>query len=69
MAETVELKIEGMSCGHCEQAVKKALEGVPGVRSATVSAAKGRATVEVEPGRSDRAAMARAVVQAGYRVA
>lgn len=32
-----ELKIEGMMCGHCEAAVKKALESVEGVSEAIVS--------------------------------
>lgn len=31
------LKIEGMMCGHCEAAVKKALEALDGVESAEVS--------------------------------
>jgi copper chaperone len=32
-----ELKIEGMSCGHCVKAVQQALEEVPGVTKAEVS--------------------------------
>ena len=40
-----ELKIDGMTCGHCVAGVKKALEAVPGVESAEVSLAEGRATV------------------------
>lgn len=31
------LEITGMMCGHCEMAVKKALEAVDGVESADVS--------------------------------
>ena len=31
------MKIEGMMCGHCEAAVKKALEALDGVASAEVS--------------------------------
>lgn len=37
--------IEGMMCGHCEAAVKKALEAVDGVIGATVSHEKGTAIV------------------------
>ena len=29
----IELKVEGMTCGHCEQAVRQALAAVPGVRA------------------------------------
>ena len=39
------MKIEGMMCGHCEAAVKKALEAVDGVESALVSHEKGSAEV------------------------
>mgnify|MGYP002557170893 FL=1 len=39
------MKIEGMMCGHCEAAVKKALEAVEGVESALVSHEKGSAEV------------------------
>ena len=39
------LEITGMMCGHCEMAVKKALEAVDGVVSADVSHEKGTAVV------------------------
>ena len=41
MKETV--KIEGMMCGHCEKAVKAALEALDGVEKADVSHEKGTA--------------------------
>lgn len=41
MKETV--KIEGMMCGHCEKAVKAALEALSGVEKAEVSHEKGTA--------------------------
>ncbi len=43
----VTMKIEGMMCGHCEAAVKKALEAVPTVESAEVSHEKGTAVVRL----------------------
>ncbi len=39
------MKIEGMMCGHCEAAVKKALEAIDGVVSAEVSHTAGTAVV------------------------
>lgn len=42
------LKIEGMMCGHCEAAVKKALEAVSGVKQAVVSHESGTAVVTLE---------------------
>lgn len=43
MKETV--KIKGMMCGHCEMAVKKALEALDGVEKAEVSHEKGTAVL------------------------
>ena len=44
---TVELKVKGMTCGHCEMRVKKALEAVPGVTSAKPDHKKGITLVEL----------------------
>jgi len=44
----IELAVEGMSCEHCVARVKKALEGVEGVRAARVTLEPGRAVVEGE---------------------
>lgn len=41
------MKIEGMMCGHCEMAVKKALEAIDGVKEATASHDKGEAIVSL----------------------
>lgn len=41
------MKIEGMMCGHCEAAVKKALESLDGVTEAVVSHEKGTAVVKL----------------------
>ncbi len=43
------LKIEGMSCGHCQAAVEKALKQVSGVETAEVDLTKGTATVSGNP--------------------
>lgn len=42
------MKIEGMMCGHCEAAVKKALESLEGVASAEVSHEAGTAVVTLQ---------------------
>lgn len=42
---TKTIKIEGMTCGHCEATVKKALEALENVSSAEVSREKGTAVV------------------------
>ena len=43
---TVRLSISGMSCAGCVSRVEKALQGVPGVSSATVNLAERTATVD-----------------------
>ena len=60
---TVELNITGMSCGHCEKAVKSALKSVSGVENAEVNLQQGTATVE---GNADVQALIEAVTEEGY---
>ena len=50
---TKTMKIEGMMCGHCEAAVKKALEALEGVETAEVSHEKGTAVVTMSGDVSD----------------
>ena len=64
MSETV-LKIEGMTCMHCKMTVEKALKGLSGVTNAQVNLAKHEAVVA---GSVERAAMAKAVADAGFKV-
>jgi len=59
-----ELKVDGMTCGHCAAAVKKALEGVAGVNAAAVDLATGRAQVDGHP---DLASLVAAVREEGYQ--
>ncbi|MCO5145430.1 MAG: heavy-metal-associated domain-containing protein [Aquamicrobium sp.] len=59
------LKIEGMTCGGCKASVERLLAAQPGVRSATVDLAAGRATVAAEDGVAAQA-LADAVEGAGY---
>lgn len=61
------IKIKGMMCPHCEATVKKALEEVPGVISATADHEKGVAEVETD-GSADPKAMKKAIEKAGYKV-
>lgn len=60
----IELKVSGMSCGHCEAAVQKALKAVSGVSAATVSLATGSARVEGQDLRSEL--LIAAVTEEGY---
>ena len=64
---TKTIKIEGMMCGHCEAAVKKALEALDGVASAEVSHEKGTAVVTLDKD-VDNAVLTKAVEDKDYKV-
>ena len=61
------MKIEGMMCGHCEAAVKKALEAVDGVASAEVRHTSGIAVVTLSKP-VDSAVLKKAVEDKDYKV-
>ena len=60
----VTLHIEGMSCGHCLNAVNQALRSVPGVEIESVQI--GRAVVRYDESRTDPERIAEAIRDAGY---
>ena len=40
------IKIDGMSCAHCANSVKVALQDIPGITNVDVNVRAGQATVE-----------------------
>lgn len=68
-APVVTLELKGMSCEACGPTIEKALRGVPGVTSASVSYTESRAKVTVDPASlPSREALVKAVEKAGYEV-
>jgi Cu+-exporting ATPase len=65
---TVTLSVGGMSCASCVATVEKALNRLPGVKTATVNFAIEKAIVEFDPKVSPVAALEKAVVDVGYDV-
>ncbi len=63
----VTMKIDGMMCGHCEAAVKKALEEIPAVISAEVSHTSGTAVVKLKE-KTDPETLKKAVEDKDYKV-
>ncbi len=63
----IKLRVVGMSCEHCVQAVKKALEGVPGVKSAQVSLEQGLVEVETDTEPVPVEQLVKAIEEAGYQ--
>lgn len=58
--------VEGMSCGHCEKAVTKALLALDPQAKVVIDRSQNK--VEVDSGQS-REALAKAIADEGYRVA
>jgi Cu+-exporting ATPase len=62
-----ELLVKGMTCQNCARHVTEAIQGVPGVHSASVLLEAGRATVRWNPGTAQNLpAIIKAVQKAGY---
>jgi copper chaperone len=61
--QTIELTVNGMTCGHCERAVLGALKSVPGVQDVRVDLKGNSATVQ---GNADVQALIAAVKEEGY---
>jgi copper chaperone len=60
----VEIKIEGMTCGHCAMSITKELSGLAGVTNVAVDHQKGSAVVELSGVTNDQ--LSQAVSEAGY---
>ena len=61
------LRVGGMSCGHCKAAVEKALKAVDGVENAVVDLENKTAEVSLSKEVSDEV-LKKAVTDAGYEV-
>ena len=60
----VEIKIEGMTCGHCAMSITKELSDLAGVTNVRVDHAKGSAVVELTGVTNEQ--LSDAVTEAGY---
>ncbi|NYE21273.1 heavy-metal-associated domain-containing protein [Microbacterium immunditiarum] len=65
MTTTTEYQVTGMSCSHCEHAVRGEVSKLDGVQAIDVSAADGRLVVTSAAPIADDAVIA-AVDEAGY---
>ncbi|WP_437683497.1 heavy metal translocating P-type ATPase [Sorangium sp. So ce131] len=63
-----DLPVLGMTCAACVRRVERALRAAPGVQEATVNLVTQRATVTYDAEATAPAALARAIVEAGYEV-
>lgn len=66
MSTTQTYAVTGMTCGHCESAIRAELSQVSGIEEVDVSASTGRLAVTVTRPVDD-AVIIEAVDEAGYR--
>ncbi|MDA1117269.1 MAG: heavy-metal-associated domain-containing protein [Proteobacteria bacterium] len=59
----IELRVEGMTCGHCVSAVTRAVKAVDPEANVRVDLEAGRVHVD---GRSSADALGKAIAEAGY---
>jgi copper chaperone len=66
--EKIVLHVEGMSCGHCENAINEAVRKLPGIKKVKASKRKKEVAAEFDAGLVDAAAIAAAITETGYDV-
>jgi Cu+-exporting ATPase len=65
---SLDVGVDGMTCASCVMRVERAIQKVPGVRSASVNLATESARVRMQPSAEGAALVRRAVREAGYSV-
>ena len=67
--EQLELHVNGMTCGACEQRIQRALAQVDGVVRSTADHRAARVKVLFDPARTSPEVVQARIKQAGYEVA
>ena len=62
----LKLRVTGMTCGHCQAKVEKALRGITGVYSAIVDLPDGEAEIDFNDDQVTTEQLLAAVTKAGY---
>jgi copper ion binding protein len=63
-----ELKVSGMTCGHCRGAVESALKTLKGVNDVDIDLKTGKVIVDYDDGAAAEHELAEAIRNAGYEV-
>jgi copper chaperone len=66
--EKLLLKVEGMQCGHCKNAVEKAVNQLDGVLEASADVEQGALTVSFDQEKVGESQIKKAIAAAGYKV-
>ncbi|MCM3704916.1 MULTISPECIES: heavy-metal-associated domain-containing protein [Cytobacillus] len=67
--EKVSFKVAGMTCGHCEEAVKNAILSIDGVASIAIAFHDEHAEIVYEPEKTDKEHLIKVIEDQGYGVA
>jgi copper chaperone len=62
----VKLRVTGMTCGHCQAKVEKALKGLSGVYTAVIDLPDGEAEVDFDDDSVTPEQLVAAITRAGY---
>ena len=68
MSDHLTLTVTGMTCGGCENAVKRVLSALDGVSNVTASHRDDRVTLDYDPAKATRDAIEKAILTVGYRI-
>lgn len=66
--EKVTLNVEGMSCSHCENAVKKAVGALDGVVSVNVDLSEKTVIIEYDAGKASPNSFNSAIEEEGFDI-
>lgn len=67
MSTTTTITVDGMTCGHCVNAVQTEVGKIQGVTDVNVDLASGQVTIVADPA-PDAGALREAVEEAGYEI-
>jgi copper chaperone len=66
--DTATLNVQGMTCNHCVQTIKGALEKIDGVENVAVALEKGEVRVKYDSALAKVDQFKRVIVESGYEV-
>ena len=66
--DKIQIKVEGMTCGGCENSVKKALSTHAGVGDVEASHEAGTVDISFDPAKIQQAQLEQAIEDAGFDV-
>lgn len=69
MSTVLTLPVEGMTCGGCENAVKRAVGAMPGVETVSASHKDRQVVVTFDPGQTSPGDIEGKIGRLGYRIA